>query len=39
MDLFNSRKENTGQAFELFSYFPGKGCMVSMASRDGTNYE
>lgn len=39
MDLFNGRKETTGQVFELFSYFPGKGCMVSLASRDGKNWE
>lgn len=39
MDLFNGRKETTVQVLELFSYLPGKGCMVSLASRDGKNYE
>lgn len=39
MDLFNGRKETTGQAFELFFYLPGKGCMVSLASRNGKNCE
>lgn len=39
MDLFNGRKESTGQVFELFSYFPGKGFVVSLARRDGKNYE